>query len=72
MKKENVYKFLYAIAVLMIVGFAIRFGVDCFKYDTVNNSAPLYLFAVERAVEFILPSIILFIVGRVMKKKYSN
>lgn len=72
MKKENVYKFLYAMSVCMIVGFAIRFGVDCFKYDTVNNSAPFYLLVAERVIEFILPSIILFVVGRVMKKKYSK
>lgn len=72
MKKENIYKFLYAVCIFLIVGFAIRLGADYFKYDKINNSAPFYTFIIERVVEFILPSIIVFIVGKVMKKKYSK
>lgn len=70
MKKENIYKFLYAVCIFLIIGFAVRLGVDYFKYDNTNNSAPFYAFITERAVEFIIPSIIVFIVGKVMKKKY--
>ena len=72
MKKENIYKFLYAVCIFLIVGFVIRLWADYFKYDNINNSAPFYTFVIERVVEFILPSIIVFIVGKVMKKKYSK
>lgn len=72
MKKENVYKFLYAISVFLIVGFAIRLGVDYFKYDTHSNSAPFYVFITERVIEFIIPSIIVFIVAKIAKKKYDK
>lgn len=72
MKKENTYKFLYAVCIFLIVGFVIRLGADYFKYDNINNSVPFYTFLIERLVEFILPSIIVFIVGKVMKKKYSK
>jgi hypothetical protein len=72
MKKENIYKFLYAVSIFLIIGFAIRLGVDYFKYDTHNNSAPFYAFIIERVVEFIIPSIIVFIVAKVVKKKYSK
>ena len=72
MKKEDIYKFLYAVCIFLIAGFAIRLGADYFKYDIINNSAPFYIFVIERVVEFILPSIIVFIVGKVMKKKYSK
>ena len=34
MKKENIYKFLYIVAALLVVGFAIAFGVDAYKYST--------------------------------------
>ena len=71
-KKENIYKFLYAICVLLVVGFVIRLGMDYIKYDNVNNSAPFYIFIIERVVEFILPSIIVFLVGKVIKNKYSK
>ena len=30
MKKENIYKFLYIVAALLVVGFAIAFGVDAY------------------------------------------
>ena len=72
MKKENIYKFLYAVCIFLFVGFTIRLGVDYFKYDNINNSAPFYTFIIERVVEFILPSIIVFIVAKAMKKKYSK
>lgn len=72
MKKEDIYKFFYTVCIFLIVGFAIILGVDYFKYDNTNNSAPFYIFIIERVVEFIVPSIVVFIVGKVMKKKYSK
>lgn len=71
MKKENIYKFLYAVCILLIIGFIVRLGTDYFKYDSINNSAPFYVFVIERVVEFIVPSIIVFIAGKIAKKKYS-
>ncbi len=70
MKKENIYKILYLVSILLIIGFLIRLGVDYFKYDNINNSVPFYMFIIFRVLEFILPSIILFIIGKVIKKKY--
>lgn len=72
MKKENIYKFLYAVSIFLIIGFAIRLGADYFKYDNINNSAPFYIFIIERIVEFIIPSIIVFIVAKIIKKKYNK
>ncbi len=68
MKKENIYKFLYAVSAFLLVGFAVRFGIDIYKYDVYMGSAPLYAYAIIRAVTFILPSIILFIVATIAKK----
>ena len=74
MKKNNIYKFLYAVSTLLVLGFAISLGVDAYKYN--NNiyigSAPLYAYALIRAVEFIVPSIIVFIVALITKKKLAN
>lgn len=72
MKKENIYKLLYAVGIFLIIGFAVRLGADYIKYDNVNNSAPFYTFVLERALEFAVPSIIAFIAGKAMKKKYSK
>ncbi len=72
MKKENIYKFLYVIAILLIIGFGIRLGVDYFKYNTHNNSVPFYVFIIERLLEFLIPSIIVFVIARIVKKEYTK
>ena len=74
MKNNSIYKFLYVISALLVLGFAISFGVDIYKYN--NNmymsSAPLYAYAIVRAVTFIVPSITVFIVALIVKKKLTN
>ena len=74
MKKENIYKFLYIVAALLVVGFAIAFGVDAYKYNTGGylGSAPLYAYALVRAVEFIFPSVIVFVAALICKKKFAK
>ena len=72
MQKENIYKLLYTISILLIIAFVIILGADYFKYDNLNNSAPFYTFIIARIIEFIIPSIIVLIIGKVMKKKYSK
>lgn len=72
MKKENIYKFLYFVSAFLILGFCIRLGTDYLNYDTVLHSAPFYIFVIMRIVEFIVPSIIVFIVARILKKKYNK
>ena len=74
MKKNNVYKFLYVVSALLFLAFAISFGVDAYKYlnKIYVGSAPLELYLLLRAIEFALPSVILFIVGLIVKKKFSK
>ena len=72
MKKENIYKLLYAVSILSLIGFIVRLGVDYFKYDNLNNSAPFYTFIMVRMIEFLIPSIAILIIGKVIKKKYSK
>lgn len=70
MRKENTYKFLYAVALLMLMGFCVRLGADYYKYNDTINSAPFYAFVIERAIEFIIPCILCFVIARITKKKY--
>ena len=74
MKKENIYKFLYIVATLLVVGFAIAFGVDAYKYNTGSylGSAPLYAYALVDAVEYFLPSLAFFIAAIICKKNFPK
>ena len=71
MKKENYHKFLYIVSILLLVGFSIRLIADYCTYNQ-YSSAPFYLYIVVRTIEFIIPSIIIFIVAQVLKKKYNK
>ena len=72
MKKENIYKFLYIMASLLAIGFSIAFGVDAYNYNAGGylDSAPLYVYALVDAVEYLLPSLALFIAAIICKKKF--
>ena len=72
MNKENIYKLLYCVSALLIIGFGIMVGVDAYRYSTALNSAPFYVFVLARAAEFILPSLICFVIGIAVKKKYGR
>ncbi len=72
MKKENIYKFLYVVSIFLIIVFCIRLGIDYFNYDTYNNSAPFYTYVLVNGLEFIVPSIIVFVVAKIVKKKYNK
>ena len=66
MKKENYYKILYVISAMSLLGFVIRLGADYYKYDYIT--IPFYI----RALEFILPGLLIFIAGIICKKKYTK
>ena len=53
----------------LIIGFIVILGIDYFKYDNYTNSAPFYTFILVRVLEFIVPSIIVFVSGTFCKKK---
>ena len=74
MKKENIYKFLYIVAALLVVGFAIKSGIDTYKYNAgiYIGSAPLYLYILVNAIVFLLPSLVFLIAGLICKKKLSK
>ena len=74
MKKENIYKFLYILSALLVVGFAIDTGVDIYKYNTGGymGSAPLYVYILVNAIEYLLPSLAFFIAGLSCKNKLAK
>lgn len=72
MKKANIYKFLYAISALLVLGFAIHTVVDACRYDSMLTSFPFYVFVLVHAIEYLVPSIIVFIVALIFKKKFAN
>ena len=71
MKKLNISKLCYIISALLLVGFVINTILDYSRYNSTLNSAPFYLWVLVNMLCFIVPAIIVFIVGLVIKKKQN-
>ncbi len=67
-------KYLPLAFLITSIAFALAFicftAYDIHIYSTTVNSAPLYAFILIRAAEFVIPSVILYIVSRILKKKF--
>lgn len=70
MKKDRIYKILYAVSVVLLVIFVIMLGVDYSRYRTC--SAPFYIYVATRIVEFVIPSLVAFVVAKVMEKRVDK
>ena len=71
MTKKNIYKIFFAAAVLLLILFAVLLIIDAVNYNRTLTSAPFWIFVMARAVEFILPCIVVFIIGLILKRRYS-
>ena len=69
MKKINGVTVCYTLSVLLFLGFIINTIVDYSRYNSTLNSAPFYLWVLVNILFFIVPAIIVFIVGLVIKIK---
>ncbi len=69
MKKENLYKILYIISIILLIVYIIILLLDYKNYNPYETSFPFYTTIIVRTVEFIVPSLLIFIVGVIIKKK---
>ena len=58
-----------AISLILVLAFAIMVIADYLQYSPVSNSAPFYVWVLVDALFLVLPSIIVFVIGRIVKKK---
>lgn len=72
MKKANIYKFLYVISALLVLGFAVHTIVDACRYDSMLTSFPFYAFIIVHAVEYLAPALIVCVAGLICKRKFAK
>jgi len=63
------YNFLYVVSVILIICFCAMVIYDYINYDSFNTSFPFYAFIINKIVTFLFPSLILFILSRIIKRK---
>ncbi len=70
---NKVVKVLRVVGQIFIVLFIALSCFDLYKYNTAYKygSAPFYLFVLVRAVEFLIPSLVCFVISGLFNKKNS-
>lgn len=69
MKKINITKMCNVISIILLVCFIVKTIIDYTQYSSTLNSAPFYVWIIANALYFVLPAIIVFIVGIIIKMK---
>lgn len=67
--KQKVPMICNIVSLILLIVFVIKSIVDYTQYLTSLNSAPFYLWVLVNALFLIIPAIILFVIGFVVKKK---
>lgn len=62
------YKLFYLLSIILIIIFLIILLIDYINYDT-STSFPFYATIIFRGLQFLIPSIISFIIGFILNKK---
>lgn len=66
--KKNVPMICNIVSVVLVIAFIVKNVVDYSKYTSTLNSAPFYVWILANALYLIIPAIILFAVGAIIKK----
>ena len=69
---KKLMKICYGSSVLLFIGFIINTIMDYIRYNSTLNSAPFYIWVIVNAICFIVPAIILLIIGFVIKNRLKN
>ena len=57
------------VSMILVVLFAVKSIIDYTQYKTTLNSAPFYVWILMNALYFIIPAILVFVIGFIAKKK---
>ena len=66
---KNMSKYLNILMIILVILFLVMLTIDYFRYDSYSTSFPFYTYIILRGVEFLIPSIILFIISKIINKK---
>ena len=69
MNKLKFSKICNLISTILILIFLIKTIIDYINYSTILTSAPFYVFIIVNTIYFLIPSLIIFIIGIIIKKK---
>ena len=63
MKKGSILKICNFISIILLVCFVVKTIIDYINYSSIINSAPFHVWIIINSIYFIVPAIIIFVVG---------
>lgn len=66
--KKNISRVLYILIVLLCITFVVKTILDYNNY-TQANSAPFYIFILVNAIVYLFPSIVGYVIARILTRK---
>ena len=69
MTRKIIFRILCILSIFLILGMLVSLGIDYYRYSTTLNSAPFYVWALVRWLEFGVPAQILFIIAWLLERK---
>ncbi len=72
MKKQHLPKLCYGFSILFAAGFFIRVVMDWLRYDSALHSAPFWAWLLTAGICFLLPALILLVIGSLLQRKFSG
>ena len=70
--KKKIIKFCKIIPIVLLVCFAISVTTGYARYSSTLNSAPFSVWVLVDAIYFIVPALLLFVVGMILRKGWKE
>lgn len=70
-ERRNIHRLLYIVSAILLFFFVVCLMVDVVDYNQ-SYSAPFYVLIIVRVIEFVVPSIMTFLIGKFLKEKNLN
>ena len=67
--KKNIPMICNIISAILVITFIVKNAIDYSQYSTTLNSAPFYVWMLVNALYLIVPAIIVFVIGIVVKQQ---
>lgn len=68
MKNNKIALVCNIISICLVVGFVVKTVINYFQYSPLTNSAPFYAWIIINAIYFLLPALIVFVIGVIVKR----
>ena len=72
MNKDLISKIMFILSIVLVVCFIIVVIIDYSNYNSLYNSAPFTTFLLAHVFTYLLPSIILAVIGFILRKKANE